>query len=1141
MPKRHRYAIVVLCLVIGLVLTDLLLDVFGGHLSPGFFRLKQAVKLGAATAGTLLIFLIVTNYLRKPMLLIDDEILEMYFRDARVAAVFLKPDLRIYYANPMLCRIIGLEMEDLVGEIWLDLFSDDTRDAARRFLEGFVRGDSRGDDPFEGSLVGKDRKLYTLSWRNTAVRDTKGKLLGILSLGQDITQRKEQQECLEYLSAAFAASSEAMVVANLAGKITHINEAGVRLGRFRDAGEVIGKDVLQLLAPEDRDRARADMQYLMEHGTTIDYRYKIVIKDGQKIPVEVSSAVMRDEEGNILGLVGVVKDVSERLAIEERLRIAAELGSDIVYTWEVASDELTWYGDIAGLLGYAPGDIPRTIEGWLALIHPEDRRWLEEAVEFHRTSCHPIRYEYRVKHKDGHWLHWLSKGQPVLGETGKITRWIGVCIDVTAERKAQEALRRSEERYRLLSENIPVVVYSSGSNPFASCLFVSGKVKDLTGYSPHEFLEDAELWKSIMHPGDRERVEANIKRSLANKTSINEEYRIVTKSGKTKWVRYRANPILNSKGEITRIDGFIEDISERKRAELGLQRSERELRICHEIASTFVTTHGEEVWSETLKIITSALRAGYGCLGVFIGNDEITFHSLSLSDGASASSGEKVDRHSLEDTWKQALAVRRTLTAEGEIPTYDDKHKLRNVAITPLMLESQLVGILGIGDCPSQLAPEDVQMLERITRNIAPIIHERLRSEAKERERARIEKEKQVVQLQLQQAQKMEALGALAGGIAHEFNNLLATIRGYAELVLTKVNKGSKMACDLRQIKKASDRAADLTRQLLLFGRSHPMETTLVDINAIVNGMTTMLSRLIGESITIETKLDPQAWRVKGDRRNIEQVIMNLVLNAKEAMPDGGKITIATHNSRLKAHIKQDSPEEQEFVCITVDDTGVGMDKETLKHIFEPFFTTKRSKHGGGLGLAVVHGIVEQHGGRIEVESRKDVGTTFRVYLPAVLEAPLSEPKPPASADLKGKGSRILVVEDEESVMTLFVRILSENGYEVTKAQTCNEARKFLEEYTFDLVLTDVVLPDGSGVELANEVKARNDKVAIVLTSGYTDGETSWRELAEDGFGFIAKPFSVVELLRTIGRALAARKVITQEEENQIREASVSK
>ncbi|HEC83122.1 MAG TPA: PAS domain S-box protein, partial [Firmicutes bacterium] len=187
MPKRCRYAIVVLCLIIGLVLTDFLLDVFGEHPSPGFFPLKQTMQLGVAAAGIFLIFWIVADYRRKRILLIDDEILERYFEVARVAAVFLKPDFRIYYANPMLCRIIGCEMEDLVGEIWHDLFTEDSRDAARRFLEGFVRGDSESNDCFEASLPGKDGKLYTLSWHNTAIRDSKGKLLGIISLGQDIT------------------------------------------------------------------------------------------------------------------------------------------------------------------------------------------------------------------------------------------------------------------------------------------------------------------------------------------------------------------------------------------------------------------------------------------------------------------------------------------------------------------------------------------------------------------------------------------------------------------------------------------------------------------------------------------------------------------------------------------------------------------------------------------------------------------------------------------------------------------------------------------------------------------------------------------------------------------------------------------
>ncbi|HEC83027.1 MAG TPA: PAS domain S-box protein, partial [Firmicutes bacterium] len=715
-----------------------------------------------------------------------------------------------------------------------------------------------------------------------------------------------------------------------------------------------------------------------------------------------------------------------------------------------------------------------TIEGWLALIHPEDRNRLEAAVEHHRTSTQPIEYEYRVRHKNGHWLWWLDKAVAVPDETGRPVRWIGVCADVTAQREAEEALRRSEEKYRLVSENIPVVVYSTRRDPDAGCLFVSGRVKQLTGYSSSEFLENPALWKEIIHPDDRQGVITRIRRRIARKTTINEEYRIITKTGTVKWVRYKATPMLDNQGEIVRLDGFMEDISGRKRAELSLQRSERELRVAHQIASCFLTTQGDEIWRRLLEIVTQTLQGKRAYLGIFDG-DQVRVHVLSPSREGDSYGELTIGRDQMRGIWQESLTTDRALVTNGEVAGLDDRHTLRRALAAPLKIGTTLIGIIGVGDSASDYRSDDCEMLEHIAGTLSPIIHERLQRDAKELERASMEEEKKAIQTQLQQTQKMEALGSLAGGIAHEFNNLLATIRGYTELVLTRVSKKGAIAADLRQIKKASDRAADLTRQLLLFGRSHPMESTLIDINSIVSAMSAMLSRLIGENITIETRLDPQVWRIKGDRRNIEQVIMNLVLNAKEAMPDGGKIIISTFNARLESRLEDGTSRESEYVCLTISDTGIGMDDETLSHIFEPFFSTKQARHGGGLGLAVVHGIVEQHGGKIEVESEKGKGTTFKIYLPAVLEAKPAEPRRSQAAELNGKGARVLVVEDEESVKTLFVRILSDNGYEVKTATSCSEARKIFEDVrgAFDVLLVDVALPDGSGVDLANELKAK--------------------------------------------------------------------
>ncbi len=1126
MPRRFRYAIAVLCFIVGLSLTHLIFDASSNDVLTGASRFRRSIDIIAAIAAVSLIFWVILEHRRRSIRLLDDEIIEKYMEVAKTAVVFLRPDQSIRYVNPALLRILGYEVRDLVGETWSKFLPASHRDTFQQIFEDLIRGRQETTRYFESPVIARDGRRCLIAWHNTALKDRKGKAIGVLSLGEDITQRSKHEEHVRCLSSALETSSESVIISNFEGEITHVNSAALRLWGYSDEDQVIGRRMVDLLAPEHRQRAAQEFDDVRTDGLPASSRYEIITSGGSKIPVEISSAVMRDNDGNPLGMVAIVKDITQCLATEERLSIAASLGSDLVYEWDLATDCLTWYGDIESMLGYPPGEVPRTVQEWLALIHPEDRKCLRSAVKHHRTSSKPIRYEYRIRHKNGLWLYWVDKGQAVLDTAGKPVRWIGVCNDVTAQRKAEEALRKSEEKYRLVSENIPVVVYSTLGDVGAKCLFVSGRVRHLTGYSSSEFLENPDLWKAIIHPEDRRSVIENIRQRLANKTTISEEYRIVTRLGETKWVRYKATPMLDEEGSIIRIDGFMEDISERKLAELSLQRSERELRVAHQIASCFLLNEGDGIWQRILEINLDTLGSNYACLGLFCDGGRIAIHTLCATDAGTSYESVTVDRNQVQAIWKESLEAGRGLVSNTEVLSPDARRTLKQAVAAPLVLNTSLVGIIGAGDRSASYGSQDCQMLECMARALSPLVHERLQRDAKERERARIQKEKQAVEAQLQQAQKMEALGSLAGGIAHEFNNLLATIRGYTELVLSKVSKDGSIAADLRQVKKASDRAADLTRQLLLFGRSHPMEATIVDINSVVSGMSAMLSRLIGENITIETELDPRVWRIKADRRNIEQVIINLVLNSKEAMPDGGKIVISTYNTKLTANLEDDASTESDYVCLSISDTGVGMDEAVLSRIFEPFYSTKQTKHGGGLGLAVVHGIVEQHGGKIDVESKKGVGTTFRVYLPAVLDVSPQRPKSIPLGELTGKGAEVLLVEDEDSVKNLFVRILTENGYKVTTTTTLEEARKAFEARNgaFTLLLADLALPDGSGIDLANELRARNSDLAVVLTSGYTDQAGLLRDFGDQGFEFVAKPFSVVELLRTLARVISSSK-----------------
>jgi PAS domain S-box-containing protein len=392
-------------------------------------------------------------------------------------------------------------------------------------------------------------------------------------------------------------------------------------------------------------------------------------------------------------------------------------------------------------------------------------------------------------------------------------------------------------------------------------------------------------------------------------------------------------------------------------------------------------------------------------------------------------------------------------------------------------------------------------------------------------EQIQAEEDRERMQMQLLQAQKMDAIGVLTGGVAHDFNNLLTAIHGCTDMALLRVEKGDPIYHDLREVQIASEKAADLTHQLLLFSRKTPILFVPLDLNKVIGDLLKMLHRLIGEDIQILTRLTRTLWPVRADRGTIEQVIMNLAVNARDAMPKGGTLTLATQNVVVNEAVAGDNPKARPgtFVCFQITDTGVGIDPVVLPHIFEPFFSTKAPGKGTGLGLSVAYGIVLQHEGWIEVASTPGSGSTFTVYLPAAEGAvEIVEEEETRMEQYRGGGERILLVEDEEGLRRFMDRALTKYGYEVVETSNVREALDVYnrESGAFDLVLTDVVLPGESGIEFVERLYRLKRDIRVLLTSGYTDQKSQWPVIQEKGYPFLQKPFTLAGLLRTVHEML---------------------
>jgi CheY-like chemotaxis protein len=372
----------------------------------------------------------------------------------------------------------------------------------------------------------------------------------------------------------------------------------------------------------------------------------------------------------------------------------------------------------------------------------------------------------------------------------------------------------------------------------------------------------------------------------------------------------------------------------------------------------------------------------------------------------------------------------------------------------------------------------------------------------------------------------MEAVGQLAGGVAHDFNNLLTIIKGYSELMLIELDINDPMFKPVKEIEKAVSRAESLTGQLLAFSRKQVLQPKVLDINQVIAGMEKMLRRLIGEDILMVTNLDRGTGFIKADPGQMEQVVLNLAVNARDAMPGGGKLTVETGNARF------DKPFTWEgqtigagaYVMLGVNDTGLGMTEETASHIFEPFFTTKREGEGTGLGLSTVYGIVRQSSGFINISSEPGIGTTFKLYFPRVEEAPDAVVKTGQTGESLQGNETILVVEDDGLVREMACKILIRNSYHVLEAADGREALAVCREYgeKIHLLLTDVIMPEMSGPKLVDRLNTLHPGMKVIYMSGHTEDARLKHGISEGDVEFIQKPFSINELLKKVREVLVS-------------------
>ncbi len=660
---------------------------------------------------------------------------------------------------------------------------------------------------------------------------------------------------------------------------------------------------------------------------------------------------------------------------------------------------------------------------------------------------------------------------------------------------SNESSKPPADILRLIAKNLTemVLAYDMDRN----LVFVNPAVETLTGYS----IEEIERVNFIcwIHPDDQARMLTFWELLFRGGGFRDEEYRLITKDGRVKWVSASWSPILDDSGRQVGVQGREFDLTRRKLAETASRHSEEKLGADEERYRGLFENSPFPMWEEDFSLVKEyldTLRQE--------GTEDIRAHL-------------KENRPCLEECIRRVRvldvnrAARNFYAASSKEELLGDLYEIFDEPAFEVFLDE----IATLAESNSRFQTEFVaRTLEHEERRVDMIVsivdsarHDWSRvivSFFDVTDRKRLED-------QLVQSQKMESLGRLAGGIAHDFNNLLTVINGYSDWMLQEMDAGDPFRERLGEVRKAGERCAELTQQLLAFGRKQEVSFRPLNLNQLIEESKSLLDRILGDDIRVSTRLAPDLGMIEADPGQMHQVVMNLVLNAREAMPGGGSLRIETRNLQ-----------DPRQVQLEIRDTGVGMDESTKRHLFEPFFTTKKASRNTGLGLALVFGIVSQAGGRIEVESRLGEGTAIRILLPRVgtpaVSAPaICESKPAVS----GQGM-VLVVEDREDVRALTCALLKQLGYRPVEATSGADALKIAQRHqsgAIPLVLTDVVMPDMNGLEVVEQLLRLNPNTKAVFMSGYTDSVLSESGKLDSSIVYLQKPFSLFELADALRRA----------------------
>lgn len=980
-------------------------------------------------------------------------------------------------------QILGLKKEKIIGRSLFDLPdlipSDLSQIYHQKDHELII---NPGTQVYEAQVKCADGVRRYFMFNKTTYTDARGKVAGIVGIMTDISARRRMEEVFKESEKRYKLLYERAPLGYQSldsnGHFLEVNQAWLdTLGYTRE--EVIGKSFGDFLHPDWKDHFKENFPRFKAVGEVLGVEFEMVKKDGSTILVAFNGKIGRDENGEFKQTHCILHDVTSQRRSEEALRTSEkrfrslfEQSNDAIFIHDLNNRIVDVNQRASEMVGYEKEHLIRMP---VKELHPADELGsVEKSIKETRKKGY-TRFESRLKKKDGTLVDVEIISRITDPEKGIVQ---GIIRDISKSKQAEQALREERDkaqRYLDIAGVIFVVL-----NADQTVALINNKGCQVTGYHEKEIL-GKNWFDNFLPERDREKTREGFFKLIAGDIEPNEYFEnyILTKNSEERLIAWHNTVLRDEEGNITGTLSSGEDITERRLTETALQESQEKFRLMAEnIAEIFWIS---EPNSSKLLYVSPSY--------------------------------EKTWQRPLEDIYKYPSAWIQSV----------HKDDLNRVMAN---MEKQAQGHITYEEFRIILPNGSIRWIANraypIHNENGEIVHvSGIATDITENKIAIQEKER--MQTQLQQAQKMEAIGTLAGGIAHDFNNILSPIIGCTEMSLEDVSAGTFIYENLQAVLKAGMRARDLVQQILTFSRQTDQELKPLRIQNIIKEVLKLSRSTLPSTIQIQQYISNQCSLVMADETQIHQIAMNLITNAYHAMEEtGGKLHVTLKEIKLAAdNLKEPGMIPGPYVCLTVTDTGIGMQKSIAKRIFDPYFTTKKKEKGTGLGLSVVHGIVKEFGGHISVYSEPNQGTAFHVYLPAIktmdedVEIEAMEPA-------LGGSERILLVDDEDQVLRMVKQMLERLGYQVTAKTSSIEALEVFRDAPdqFDLIITDMTMPNITGVQLSRKLLAIRSNMPIIICSGFSEtiDEQKAKELGIRGY--VMKPVVKRELAEKVREAL---------------------